>query len=285
MISVIMMIKEIKLSSESEVSNKLEEGTIFFIGNASLLIRYAGLTILTDPSFVHMHEKVNLGYGLKSKRLTNPAMEVEDLPPIDLILLSHFHGDHFDQAAIQGLDKSLPIVTTTHASKELTKRGFTNIQKLDKWQSISFVKGNVKLAITATPGRHGPLPISFLLPNVMGSILDFNGRNNKLFRLYITGDTLVNHQIKEIAKRYNDVDIALLHLGGTRVMGILVTMNAKQGVKMFNMIGPRMAIPIHYNDYDVFKSPLEDFQKEIKKAGLDNRIHYLTHGETYNFKL
>jgi L-ascorbate metabolism protein UlaG (beta-lactamase superfamily) len=280
-----MIVKEIKLSSESEISHKLEEGAIFFIGNASLLIQYAGLTILTDPTFVHMHEKVSLGYGLKSKRLTNPAIDIKDLPPIDLIILSHFHGDHFDQAAIQGLDKSLPIVTTSHASKELTKRGFTNIQKLDKWQSISFVKGNVKLAITATPGRHGPLPISFLLPNVMGSILDFQGHNDKLFRLYITGDTLVYHQIKEIAKRYNDVDIALLHLGGTRVMGILVTMDAEQGVKMFNTINPRMAIPIHYNDYDVFKSPLEDFQKEIEKAGLDNRIHYLTHGETYSFKL
>ena len=53
----------------------------------------------------------------------------------------------------------------------------------------------------------------------------------------------------------------------------------------YNAINPRMAIPIHYNDYDVFKSPLEDFQKEIEKAGLDNRIYYLTHGETYSFKL
>ena len=54
---------------------------------------------------------------------------------------------------------------------------------------------------------------------------------------------------------------------------------------MFNTINPRMAIPIHYNDYDVFKSPLGDFQKEIEKAGLDNRIHYLTYGETSSFKL
>ena len=68
-------------------------------------------------------------------------------------------------------------------------------------------------------------------------------------------------------------------------MGILVTMNAEHDVKMFNIINPRMAIPIHYNDYDVFRSPLEDFPKEIEKAGLDNRIHYLTHGETYSFKL
>lgn len=281
-----MMIKEIELSVSSETSsNTINEGSVYFIGNATLLIRYTGFAILTDPTFVHMHEKVNLGCGLKSKRLTNPALEIKDLPSIDLIVLSHFHGDHFDQAAQRDLDKSLPIVTTSHSAKELNKRGFNNTYKLDKWQSISFSKGDVKIVITATPGRHGPLPVSMLLPSVMGSILDFHGPKNNLFRLYITGDTLVYSQIKEIAKRYNDVDIALLHLGGTRIMGIFVTMNGKQGVEMFNIINPRIAIPIHYNDYDVFKSPLEDFKAEIKNAGLDNRVHYLTHGDTYNFKV
>ena len=48
---------------------------------------------------------------------------------------------------------------------------------------------------------------------------------------------------------------------------------------MFNIINPKKAIPIHYNDYDVFKSPLEDFQHEVKEAGLEDRIHYLHHGD------
>jgi len=279
------MAKEITLLSNNDSSINTNESSIFFIGNATLLIRYAGLTILTDPTFIHMHEKVHLGYGLKSKRLTDPAIDIKELPRIDIILLSHFHGDHFDQVAEKQLDKSLLIVTTSHASKELNKRGFTNTQILDKWDSISFVKGEVKLKVTATPGRHGPLPISILLPNVMGSILDFQSPNNKLSRLYITGDTLVYNQIKEIAKRFNDVDIALLHLGGTRILGILVTMDAKQGIKMFNIINPKVAIPIHYNDYDVFKSPLDDFRNEMVKAGLDKRVSYLTHGESYNFNL
>ena len=60
---------------------------------------------------------------------------------------------------IPELDKSLPIVTTLHATEELSLRGFTNPQKLDTWENISFVKGNIQLNITATPGRHGPLPM------------------------------------------------------------------------------------------------------------------------------
>ena len=288
--------KEILLSTASSSINassgQLNTGSIFFIGNATVLIRYAGFTILTDPTFIHMHEKVNLGFGLYTKRLTNPAINIEQLPPLDLVILSHFHGDHFDQVAVRELDKSFPIVTTPHAAEELSLRGFTNPQQLEKWESISFVKGNIRLQITATPGRHGPLPVAMFLPQVMGSILDFkikedddDDRSSHLLRLYITGDTLVFDEIKEIPKRCPDINLALLHLGGTRVMGIMVTMDAKEGLEMFNIINPRKAIPIHYNDYDVFKSSLEDFKLEVKKARLEDRIHFLHHGETYTFEV
>ena len=61
--------------------------------------------------------------------------------------------------------------------------------------------------------------------------------------------------LKEIPARYPDTDIALVHLGGTRVLGIMVTMDGKQGVELMQIVQPNLAIPIHYNDYDVFKSP------------------------------
>jgi L-ascorbate metabolism protein UlaG (beta-lactamase superfamily) len=277
-------------SSINASSGQLKTGSIFFIGNATVLIRYAGFTILTDPTFIHMHEKVNLGFGLYTRRLTNPAINIEQLPPLDLVILSHFHGDHFDQVAVHELDKTFPIVTTPHAAEELSLRGFTNPQQLEKWESISFVKDDVRLQITATPGRHGPLPVAMFLPQVMGSILDFKIKKDaddlsQLLRMYITGDTLVFDEIKEIPKRYPHINIALLHLGGTRVMGIMVTMDANEGLEMFNIINPRKAIPIHYNDYDVFKSSLEDFKLEVKKAELEDRIHFLHHGETYTFEV
>jgi L-ascorbate metabolism protein UlaG (beta-lactamase superfamily) len=74
----------------------MSTGSIFFIGTATVLIRYAGFTVLTDPNFIHMHEKVDLGYGLSATRQTNPALEIHELPPVDVVLFSHFHGDHFD---------------------------------------------------------------------------------------------------------------------------------------------------------------------------------------------
>ncbi|HUP27574.1 MAG TPA: MBL fold metallo-hydrolase [Chloroflexia bacterium] len=261
------------------------QGSIFFIGTATVLIRYAGFTILTDPNFIHMHETVPIGYGLTARRLTNPAMEIGDLPPLDLVVLSHFHGDHFDQVAERELDKSVPIVTTPHAARALRERGFRATHSLGKWASITASKGNAKVTITAAPGSHGPGIMGTLLPPVMGSILEFeSGESGTLVRLYITGDTLLIDQLKEIPLRYPEIDIALLHLGGTRALGIMVTMDGKQGVQVMRRVRPRLAIPIHYNDYDLFKSPLSDFQKRVKDAGLERRVKYLAHGETYTFQ-
>jgi L-ascorbate metabolism protein UlaG (beta-lactamase superfamily) len=268
-----------------DVSNaaSTSEGSIYFIGNATVLLQAAGFTILTDPTFIHKHEQTWLGGGLHTTRLTDPAMDLADLPPLDLVLLSHFHGDHFDQVAERDLDRALPIVTTPQSATDLQERGFTNCRPLDVWESLDVEKGAARLRITATPARHGPPLVDFVLPDVMGSILDVTTADGGASRIYITGDTLVIDELREIPQRFPDIDIALLHLGGTRVLGILVSMDAKQGVEAMRIVDPALAIPIHYNDYDVFTSPLSDFQEEVRAAGLEDRVHYLSHGETYTF--
>jgi L-ascorbate metabolism protein UlaG (beta-lactamase superfamily) len=258
-------------------------GSIFFIGNATVLLQIAGFTILTDPTFIHKHEQTWLDGGLHTTRLTDPAVELADLPPLDLVLLSHFHGDHFDQVAERDLDRALPIVTTPQSANDLKERGFTNCLPLDVWETLSVEKGQARLRITATPARHGPPLVDFVLPDVMGSVLDVTAADGGASRIYITGDTLVIDELREIPQRFPDIDIALLHLGGTRVLGILVSMDAKQGVEAMRIVDPALAIPIHYNDYDVFTSPLSDFQEEVRAARLEDRVHYLSHGETYTF--
>jgi hypothetical protein len=60
-------------------------------------------------------------------------------------------------------------------------------------------------------------------------------------------------------------------------------MDAEQGVQMLQIVKPKRAIPIHYNDYDVFESPLSDFQRAVEAAGLAHQVHYLSQGDTYPF--
>lgn len=267
-------------------SANADSGSITFVGTATVIIRYAGLTILTDPNFLHKGDHVHLGYGLTSERLTNPAITLDKLPPIDLIVLSHMHGDHFDQLVQQKLDRNIPVVTTPDAAKKLEELGFKAGHALHTWDSLVITKGDTSLRINATPGRHGPPVVAGLLPEVMGSMLEFSAAGGKsIYRIYISGDTMVYDDISEIPHRYPDIDLALLHLGGTRILGVAkVTMDGKDGVKMLQIIAPHHAIPIHYNDYDVFKSPLSDFEKEVKAASLQDKITYLNHGDTYQFK-
>jgi L-ascorbate metabolism protein UlaG (beta-lactamase superfamily) len=262
------------------------EGSIFFVGTATVILRYAGFTILTDPNFLHAGDHVHLGYGLTAERLTNPAIELEELPPIDFCVLSHYHGDHFDQVVEERLRKDLPIITTEHAAGEVRDKGFTAAVALDTWDSVTVTKGGASVRVTSMPGKHGPALTDLLLPPVMGSMLEFRPAGGRTaLRLYITGDTLVHDDLKEIPRRYPEIDLALFHLGGTRIMGILLTMDAEQGVEAIRIINPREVIPIHYNDYEVFKSPLDDFKQAVAEAGFQDRVRYLSHGETYDFEV
>ncbi|HJR75518.1 MAG TPA: MBL fold metallo-hydrolase [Nitrospiraceae bacterium] len=164
-------ISTVELASSDSLVN-VERGSIYFIGTATMLIRYAGFTILTDPNFLHQGEYVRLGYGLRSRRLTSPAIPFEQLPPYDLVLLSHLHEDHFDRRVETLLDRGTTIVTTDHAAVSLTGKGFRHSMGLATWQELS-----------------------------------------------------------------------------------------------------------------LFKSPLSEFQQEVKAAGWDDRVRYLKHGETYNFEV
>ncbi|MGV3742022.1 MAG: MBL fold metallo-hydrolase [Burkholderiaceae bacterium] len=229
---------------------------------------------------------MHLGYGLKSKRLTEPAIPLEKLPPIDLIVLSHYHGDHFDQVAQKKLGSNIPIVMTDAAVKELKNLGFKSLQSMEKWSVLTVKKGESQLRITSTPARHGPQGAAVALPETMGSLLEFAKPDaEQSYRIYITGDTLVYDEIEDIPKRFPGIDLALLHLGGTKILKtVLVTMDAEQGVQMMKIIAPDRAIPIHYNDYDVFKSPIKDFQQQIREAGLQDKVTYLKHGDSYEIR-
>ncbi len=276
--------QELRLPARDDVSTQAA-GSLFFIGTATMLVHYGGFTFITDPNFIHLHEKVDLGGGISATRQTDPAIDIGQLPPLDFVLLSHFHGDHFDQVAERELAKDIPIITPPQAADQLHKRGFTNLYPLDTWKTVSITREEARLSITAAPGKHGPVVVDLALPDVMGSLLEFQtGGIESRFRMYITGDTLVYDDIREIPQRFPNIDLALLHLGGTKIMGLLLTMDDKQGVEMLEIIQPEMAIPIHYNDYDVFKSPLEDFQKAVQAAGWADRVRYLKHGETYTIE-
>jgi L-ascorbate metabolism protein UlaG (beta-lactamase superfamily) len=270
-----------QLSFEAHGGPDLTQGSIVYIGAATVLIRYAGFTVLTDPSFGHLADRARLGLGPRPR--TAPAPEIDALPSLDLVVLSQLHPRHWDRLTEARLPRSVPVVTTPAAAAALRKRGFVRTVPLATWETVDCEKGAARLRITAMPGRQGPRLVSRLLPSVMGSLLEFETVDGRpLLRLYVTGDTLVYEGIREIRRRYDDIDIALLHLGGSRVLGLRLTMDAAQGVAMMRTVKPRLAVPLH--DDTTVASPLSEFQEAVAEAGLSDRVHYLFRGDTFAFK-
>lgn len=291
---------------------------IYFIGNATVLIEWNGFRILTDPNFIHKGDQVHLGPGVNATRNTDPSIEIEDLPPIDLILLSHYHEDHFDKFVEAALNRSIPIISTEHAKSNLTavanEHGgpFDNVTQLDFFDQIRVHTGSDSgkdqpknqgslISITAMPGSHvapGPMALanSILqaIPPTNGWLIEFGhgstDTSEKMecsFSTYISGDTLFVEELRQIPQKVTrQIDLMLVHLGGTTIPSpsvpmAMVTMDAKQGLQLMHLITPKITIPIHYDDYSVFASPLSDFQDAVRESKKEEQVIYLNRGDKY----
>jgi L-ascorbate metabolism protein UlaG (beta-lactamase superfamily) len=249
-------------------------GSLTFIGNATTLLQHSGFTVLTDPNFLHRGERAYLGKGIVSRRVTEPAMTIADLPPLDVVVLSHLHADHFDRRARDGLPKATLVVTTPAAARKLRSWGFVDAVALETWQSHTLRRDDGStLTVTAAPGTHAPDVLKALLPPVMGSVLTFSPAAGDPLRMYITGDTLVHDDLHEVPRRHPDLDVGLWHLGGTRIpgafgLGVMVTMDGRQGADLLEIVRPARTVPVHHSDYGMFTSPLSEFLAEVERRGL-----------------
>ncbi|QFZ21671.1 MBL fold metallo-hydrolase [Saccharothrix syringae] len=243
-----------------------EQNSLRFVGNATTILKLGPFTLLTDPNFIRRGQWTYLGNGLVSRRLKDPALRIDELPPLDAVLLSHMHGDHFDRVAVRELNRDLPVLTTTQAARHLGRRGFRETVALPTWTDLTLTKGGASVTVTSLPGTHAPGPLARLLPPVMGSMVEYRSEPGaEPLRIYLSGDTLVHDDLREVRERYPSIDVAVVHLGGTRALGVLLTMDGAQGVDLLELLRPRQVVPVHYDDYTVMKSPLSDFLGEVDR--------------------
>jgi L-ascorbate metabolism protein UlaG (beta-lactamase superfamily) len=260
------------------------DDSLFFVGTATTVLRLGPFAVLTDPNFLRRSQWSYLGQGLVSRRRTDPAIEIGELPELDAVVLSHLHGDHFDRVAGRELDRDLPILTTPHAARWLGRRGFREPVALSTWSDMSLTKDSATLTVTSLPGRHALGRLARVLPPVMGSMLEYRpAPDSPWLRVYLSGDTLVHDDLRQIRERYPAIDVAVLHLGGTKVLGVLLTMDASQGVDLLELLQPRHAVPVHYDDYGRMKSPLSDFVAEVERRRPPAAVSYLHRGDTFTF--
>ncbi|MCR6033521.1 metal-dependent hydrolase [Nocardioides sp. zg-579] len=249
-----------------------------FVGTATTILRLGPFTLLTDPNFLHRGQRAYLGKGLFSQRLTEPSLQPADLPALDGVLLSHLHGDHFDRIARRELDRGLLVATTPASSRTLTRWGFAGAHGMRTWESLDLASRGSRLRIMAVPGQHGPGPAKHVMPPVMGSVLELEEPGRPVFRVYVSGDTLFRPYLRDVVDRTGPLDAAVVHLGGTRALGVLVTMDDRQGADLVDLLRPAVTVPVHFDDYTVFRSDRADFLERCRERGLPTQLRTVERG-------
>ncbi|MCO1595099.1 MBL fold metallo-hydrolase [Micromonospora sp. RHAY321] len=237
---------------------------ITHIGGPTTLIEIGGWRLLTDPTFDPPGRRYTFGWGTSSRKLTGPAVRAADLGPIDAVLLTHdHHGDNLDDAG-RALLADVDTVLTTVAGARRLGRG---AQGLRAWQTTQLTRsGRPTIQVTATPCRHGPPLSTPIVGDVVGFALRWPDQRHGA--LWITGDTVLHHGVRQVATRI-PVGTVLLHLGGVRfpITGPLrYSMTARRAVQLCAALRPHTTLPVHYEGWQHFQEPRDVIEQAFATA-------------------
>ena len=232
---------------------------ITFIGGPTALLEYAGLRIVTDPTFdaPQIYEDPEETTLVKT---TGPAIAREDLGTVDLVLLSHHgHKDNLDWEGLELIAQGIPTLSTRQAADELFGGGVVG---LDNWESYDF--GPV--TITAMPALHGPPGSEPMVGPVIGFMLESPGEPTS----YVSGDNASLPLVQQIADRFAPVDIALLFAGAARVDEIDadLTLNSADAATAAKLLGARLVVGLHTEDWTHFSHTRSQLEVAFEHTGI-----------------
>ena len=229
---------------------------VTYLGGPTVLLEYAGFTILTDPTFDDPQVYPDPG-GTSLEKTRGPALAVAALPPVHLILASHHeHEDNLDLAGLDLVRSGIPTLTTPAAAADL---GLPNVRGLAAWE-VAERRG---LTVTAVPALHGPDDV---VGPVTGFLLETPGEPS----VYLSGDTTEIDAVFEIAARYAPVGVAILFAGAARVPAIdaALTLTSEDAVSATRILGARAVVGVHCEDWAHFSESRADLEAAFTAAGM-----------------
>ena len=247
------------------------------VNGPTLLIELGGLRILTDPTFDPAGTEYAFG-PLVLKKTSDPAVSVEAIEPIDIVLLSHDeHADNLDHKGRFLLSRAKTVLTTTGGAQRLGG----NAKGLAPWSTavVPFSEGR-ELTITSTPARHGPEGCEPVTGDVIGFVLTWPDEENTLRTLYISGDTVWFDELLDLNSKFK-IELAVLHLGNVHLDAVgpdNLTMNAQEAVKMMKALSIPRIVPIHVDGWTHFQESRAEVQEGLSASGLSDRAIWLEPG-------
>ncbi len=256
------------------------EPTVTWVGHATLLIQLDGVNVLTDPHWSARASPVSFA---GPRRLTPPGLRFEDLPPIHVVLISHDHFDHLDEATV----RRLAAVHRPRFYVPLGLRGWlaglgiTDVVELDWWDS----RTERGLTLTCVPVQHWTSRSFFEQNGRLWSGWAVAGRERRLF---FAGDTgYWPPYFQAIGARLGPFDVAAVSIGAYTPAAIMrfTHTTPEESLQIFADVRARRFLAMHWGTFDLADEPLteppERLRAEAGRLGLDaERVWILQHGET-----
>lgn len=247
---------------------KLTSGQVAltWIGHASFLAQFTDLNVLIDPNFAN--------WLFFLKRIRRAGLKIEDLPPIDLVLLTHAHFDHLHRPTLRKL-RSPKIAVVPWGVGDLAQNlGFQRVIELKWWESFSHDDWKV----TLMPSKHwGARVLRDQHRGYGGFLLEHQGR-----RLYHAGDSAYFHGFKEIGRRCPP-EIALLPIGAYYPDSFRHShMGPDEALKVFKDIKAKLFVPMHYGTFRLSFEDLDEPPRWLRElaetAGSSHMLRFLEEG-------
>ena len=261
--------------------------TATWIGHSTILLQVGGLNVITDPVF---SERAFPVQWTGPQRVMPPALSLEQLPPIDVVLLSHSHYDHFDKPATKWLARRHPEavwVVPLGLDRYVKGFGVRNATPLDWWESID-VKG---LRVTATPARHFSARRLGDRNKTLwcGYAIERGGR-----RAYFAGDSAYHPEFSAIGKRCGPFDLVMMPVGAydPRWFMHVVHVDPEEAVQAFTDVvsgsmngGVPLMLGIHWGTFRLTSEAMDEPPRRTtarwREAGLAlDRLWIASFGET-----
>lgn len=254
--------------------------TLTWIGHCSFLLQIGGHNILTDPQFSSRASPLPF---MGPKRGTPPAIQLPDLPPIDVVLISHNHYDHLDAASITALQKHhQPLfIVPLKLSATLRDMGATQILEMDWGQQHQ--QGGVRLI--AEPSYHWSARGMFDKNKTLWAnfVIEHEG-----FRLLFIGDTGYSKDYVHLGKKYGGFDYAIIPIGAYAPRWFMkeVHINPAEAVQIFQDLKAVQAVASHWGTFILTDEPMDEppqkLSESLAAANIaDNRFTAWQHGESH----
>lgn len=267
-------------------ATKEDEIAVTYVNHSSFLIQMAGKNILTDPIW-SMYAGPFGKFGVK--RSIYPGVNIEDLPQIDYILISHSHYDHLDLPSIDLLTKNhKPIIIAGLGVTRYIKycqEYKKNCKELNWWEKSDDQLNT--LSFHFVPAYHWSS--RYLLDkntSLWGGFIIENAKDS----IYFSGDTGYGDGkiFEEIADRFPNIHLSLLPIGAYKPSWFFSRMHISplEAVKIHKIVKSKYSVPIHFDTFELtdekYTDPLQDLKKALHEEELDEYIFkVLKPGETW----